>query len=130
MPILFTKSWDIIPGCEQEYSEFIAKTFITEIAGMGLVPVGGFYVEVGFGPRVIGVSSCENYEKLAGIVTSQRFKDLILKLKAMVFNYRTAVLEPLAASRERPTRSRKGSGSSTSTTTFVLARKKSIRTIS
>jgi hypothetical protein len=94
MPILFTNSWDIIPGSEQEYSDFIAKTFMPEVTAMGLVPVGGFYVEVGFGPRVIGVNSCEDHQKLAGVITSQRFKDLILKLKALVYNYRTAVLEP------------------------------------
>jgi len=94
MPILFTLSWDIIPGNEEEYTDFIAKTFLPETTAMGLIPVGGYYVEVGAGPRVIGVNSCENQQELAGIVMSQRFKDLILKLKMMVYNYRTAVLEP------------------------------------
>lgn len=94
MPILFTLSWDIIPGNEQEYSEFISQTFIPETMAMGLTPVGGYYVEAGFGPRVIGVHSCANHQELAGIVTSQRFKDLILKLKVIVYNYRTAILEP------------------------------------
>jgi hypothetical protein len=94
MPILFTMNWDIIPGNEQEYSDFIAKTFIPEATAMGILPVGGYYVEVGFGPRVVGVNTCENHQVLAGVVTSQRFKDLILKLKAMVYNYKTAVLEP------------------------------------
>lgn len=94
MPILFTMSWDIIPGNEQVYSELIAQTFLPEATAMGLVPVGGYYVEVGFGPRVIGVHSCESQQELAGIITSQRFKDLVLKLKGLVYNYRTAVLEP------------------------------------
>jgi hypothetical protein len=78
MPILFTLSWDIIPGNEEEYTDFIAKTFLPETTAMGLIPVGGYYVEVGAGPRVIGVNSCENQQELAGIVN----------------NYRTAVLEP------------------------------------
>jgi hypothetical protein len=94
MSILFTLNWDIIPGSEQEYSEFIAQTFLPETTAMGLKPVGGYYVEVGFGPRVIGVNSCESHQELAGIITNQQFKDLILKLKAMVYNYRTAVLDP------------------------------------
>ncbi|MBP1735733.1 MAG: hypothetical protein H6Q53_2020, partial [Deltaproteobacteria bacterium] len=94
MPILFTLSWDIIPGNEEEYTDFIAKTFLPETTAMGLIPVGGYYVEVGSGPRVIGVNSCENQQVLAGIVMSQRFQDLILKLKVMVYNYRSAVLEP------------------------------------
>lgn len=94
MPILFTLSWDIIPGNENEYSDFISQVFLRETEVMGLTPVGGYYVEVGFGPRVIAVHSCQNQEELAGIITSQRFKDLILKLKGMIYNYRTAVLEP------------------------------------
>jgi len=94
MPILFTLNWDIIQGNEQDYSEFVKQTFIPEASAIGLVPVGGYYVEVGFGPRVIGVHSCDTYQQLASIVTSQQYKDLILKLKTMVYNYRTAVLEP------------------------------------
>jgi hypothetical protein len=94
MSILFTLSWDIIPGNEQEYSNFITQTFLAETTAMGLEPVGGYYVEVGTGPRVIGVHSCKSHEELAGIVSGQRFKDLVLKLKAIVYNYRTAVLEP------------------------------------
>ena len=94
MPILFTMNWDIIPGNEQEYSEFIAKTFIPETTAMGILPVGGYYVEVGFGPRVIGVNTCENHQVLANVVTTQRYRDLILKLKTMVYNFRTAILEP------------------------------------
>jgi hypothetical protein len=108
MPILFTISWDIIPGNEQEYSEFIAKTFMPEATAMGLTPVGGFYVEVGNGPRVIGVNSCDNHQTLAGIVTSQRFKDLILNLKKMVYNYKTAVLEPTGAVKNQTYEIQKG----------------------
>ncbi len=65
MPILFTMNWDIIPGTEQEYSEFIAKTFIPEATAMSITPVGGYYVEVGFGPRVIEISTCESHQVLA-----------------------------------------------------------------
>ena len=101
MPILFTLSWDIIPGNEEEYTDFIAKTFLPETTAMGLIPVGGYYVEVGAGPRVIGVNSCENQQELAGIVMSQRFKDLILKLKVMVYNYRSAVFRTHRTSQKR-----------------------------
>jgi hypothetical protein len=75
---------------------------------MGLTPVGGFYVEVGIGPRVIGVNSCDNHQTLAGIVTSQRFKDLILNLKKMVYNYKTAVLEPTGAVKNQTYEIQKG----------------------
>ncbi len=129
MPILFTMNWDIIPGTEQEYSEFIAKTFIPEATAMSILPVGGYYVEVGFGPRVIGVNTCESHQVLATVVTSQRYKDLILKLKTMVYNFRTAVLEPTGHFKTTSILSKKEYGNSTSITTFGQVKKQSIRTI-
>lgn len=60
---------------------------------MGLIPVGGYYVEVGFGPRIIGVHSAKDFETLSGIISSQKFKDLTLQIKSLVYNYRTAILE-------------------------------------
>jgi hypothetical protein len=94
MPIFLTLSWDIIPGNEQEYAYFIAKSFLPETASMGLPSVGGYYVEVGFGPRIIGVHSCNDQKELTSIVKSQKFKALTLKLRSMVQNYRTGVMEP------------------------------------
>jgi len=94
MPILFTLNWDIIPGNEEEYAYFIAKSYIPETTAMGLASVGGYYVEVGFGPRVIAVHSCNDQQELAVIMAKKGFKDLILKLKSLVSNYRAAVLEP------------------------------------
>jgi hypothetical protein len=94
MPVLFTMAWDIIQGKEEEYADFIAGTFLPETAAMGLAHVGGYYVEVGFGPRVIGVSLANDLELLSRIVANEQFKQLSVRLKSTVYNYRTAVLEP------------------------------------
>jgi len=94
MPVLFTMAWDIIQEKEDEYADFIAGTFLPETAALGLSHVGGYYVEVGFGPRVIGVSLASGLELLSRVVASERFKQLSLTLKSFVCNYRTAVLEP------------------------------------
>jgi hypothetical protein len=94
MPVLFTMAWDIIQGKEEEYSGFISGTFLPETTALGLTPVGGYYVEVGFGPRVIGVSLASDLEQLSRSISSDRFKQLALKLKSIVYNYRSAVLEP------------------------------------
>jgi hypothetical protein len=94
MPVLFTTAWDIIQGKENEYADFIGGTFLPETTAMGLTHVGGYYVEVGFGPRVIGVSLASDLEQLTRIIAGDRFKQLSLKLKSYVYNYRTAILEP------------------------------------
>lgn len=97
MSILFIQNWDIIHGKEEEYAQYIIETHIPESTAMGLNPIGGFYVEVGSGPRVLAVYTANDLEELSRIVASKRFKNLTLSLKSLVYNYRRAVLEPTGA---------------------------------
>ena len=94
MSVLYTQSWDISRGKEYEYSRFIIETYLPDMADMGLVPVGGYYVEVGFGPRIISVYSVNETEEVLKIITGRKFKDLLQELKTIIVNYRGAVLEP------------------------------------
>ncbi len=94
MAVLFTQSWDVIEGKEDAYSDFIASTLLPGMMAIGLEPVGGFYVEIGFGPRIIGVQKASDAEKLYQAIASNSFKQLLLQARALVCNYRSAVLEP------------------------------------
>ncbi len=97
MSILFIQNWDIIQGKEDAYAQFVSKTYIPETTAMGLISVGGYYVEVGFGPRVIALHIMENLDALSALVTDKRFKDLNLQLKSLVYNYIRSVYEPTGA---------------------------------
>jgi len=94
MPVLFTQAWDIIQGKESDYAEFVLRTYMPEIQAVGLTPVGGYYVEVGFGPRIIAVHRASNLEELSRCISTDRFKELTLNVKSLIYNYRTALLEP------------------------------------
>jgi hypothetical protein len=97
MSVLFTQSWDISQGKDFEYSQFIVDTYLPEMAEMGLVPVGGYYVEVGFGPRIVAVFSVNETEEVLKTIAGKRFKDLLSRLKVIVVNYRGSILEPTGA---------------------------------
>ncbi|MCX5816891.1 MAG: hypothetical protein NTX75_11735 [Proteobacteria bacterium] len=97
MSILFIQNWDIIHGKGDEYARFVTDTYIPETSAMGFIPVGGYYVEVGFGPKVLGVYACNALEELTAFVTSKRFKDLTVELKSFVYNYKSSVYEPTGA---------------------------------
>jgi hypothetical protein len=97
MSVLFTQSWDIIHGKDSEYAQFIVDTYLPEMAEMGLVPVGGYYVEVGFGPRIVAVFSVNETEEVLKTIAGKRFKDLLRLLKTIIMNYRGSVLEPTGA---------------------------------
>ncbi len=62
MSVLFTQNWDIIPGSESEYAHFITDRYIPGTTGKGFYPVGGYYVEVGFGPKVVAVYAAESLQ--------------------------------------------------------------------
>lgn len=93
MAILFSQDWDIFPGREDDYENFIME-YLPQCVKLGLQPVGGFYVEVGFGPRIVFVSSVESLEDLCTVLCKKEYKDLLLELKKYVINYLVKVLEP------------------------------------
>ncbi len=94
MPVLFTHNFDVIQDMEGEYGEFITS-YLKEMTNMGLTTVGGYYVEVGFGPRIVGAHTAFDLTDLARIISTKRFRDLNLGLKSLVCNYSYAVHEPL-----------------------------------
>ena len=75
MDILFTQSWDIIQGKEEEYVQFITDIFIPEMSAAGLLPVGGYYVEVGFGPRIVAVNRAGGIDGLSRAMVDNKFKE-------------------------------------------------------
>jgi hypothetical protein len=94
MAIIFTQDWDIVPGRRDDYERFISEEYMPECDRLGLKSVGGFYVEVGFGPRILFLNSSENIDVLFHGLAQKSFKELIVKLKHYVVNYRNKVLEP------------------------------------
>lgn len=100
MSLLFNHEWDIVPGKEDEYSAFVAKTFIPKCNELGLVSVGGYYVEAGVGARIISVKRVNSLEQLAKIMASPVFQDLIRELKQYVSGYRSRILQPTGRTRD------------------------------
>lgn len=94
MSLLFTQDWDVIRGKEDAYAEFVTKTFIPECDRLGLRSVGGFYVQVGIGPKIISIKSAESLEDLQRAMSDENFRDLKLRLKEFVVNYSSKILEP------------------------------------
>ncbi len=91
---LFTQSYDIIPGKEGEYGAFVTNALLPVMAALGLAPVGAYYVEVGSGPKILCHYRAADIGDACRIVMTKEFKDLALRLKSLVHNYRTATLEP------------------------------------
>lgn len=108
MSLLFTQAWDIVRGKEEQYTEFVANTFIPKCNELGLRAVGGYYVQVGIGPRIISVKSVETLEELYKALANSNFKKLKEKLRNYTVNYSSKVLAPTGKAKNGPYTIQKG----------------------
>lgn len=95
MSLLFTQDWDVIRGKEDAYAEFVTHSFIPECNRLGLQSVGGFYVAVGVGPKVISLKSAPSLPALSAAMADERFRALKRALRDYVVNYSSKILEPV-----------------------------------
>ena len=87
MAILFAQYWDVVENKEKEYEMFILGKYIPTYEKTGLRLVGAYYVVVGAGPRIIGVSTTEDLLVFQKAVTSEEYSDLLEELFPLVRNY-------------------------------------------
>ncbi len=95
MSLLFTQDWDVIHGQEDAYEQFVTDRFIPQCNKLGLTSVGGFYVQVGVGPKIISIKSAPSLPELSKAMGSPEFRKLKLALKEYVVNYSSKILEPI-----------------------------------
>lgn len=94
MSLLFAQYWDIIEEKEDGYAGYFNDAYLPAVAALGLIPVGGYHVEIGFGPRTIVVFSSESLDEISRIIMGREYRSLTLGLKKFVTNFNNLVLEP------------------------------------
>jgi len=87
MTILFTQSWDVIPGKFDEYSEFMTNEYNSTLERMGINLLGGYYVAVGQGPRIKAVATVEEQDYLRKILATDEYRIISAKLMNLVSAY-------------------------------------------
>jgi hypothetical protein len=92
MAVLLTQEWDVVRGKEKEYEKFVENEFIPRSNEMGLRSVGGFYVEVGPGPRIISLKTADDVIDLLTVFFSKEFKALVMELEDYVTSYGNRVM--------------------------------------
>jgi hypothetical protein len=87
MAILFAQHWDVVENKEKEYEQFILGKYIPTYQKTGLRLTGAYYVVVGAGPRIVGVSTTENLLDFQKAVISEEYSDLLEELFPLIRNY-------------------------------------------
>jgi len=79
-------TWDILPGREQEYFEFVVREFIPEIQGLGLEPTDAWVTVYGNQPQILTSAKVGNNRSLNSILISDEWDQLLIKLSDYVEN--------------------------------------------
>jgi hypothetical protein len=69
-------SWDILPGREQEYFEFVVREFIPGMQRLGLEPTDAWFTMYGDHPQIIAGMQIGSKPALDRILESVEWVDL------------------------------------------------------
>jgi hypothetical protein len=79
-------TWDILPGREQEYFEFVVREFMPEIQQLGLDPIDAWVTVYGDRPQILASVDVRKGESLQQILVSSEWDALLVKLNDYVEN--------------------------------------------
>lgn len=93
MAVKLLMSWDIIPGREQEYFEFVVQEFIPGMQRLGLQPADAWFTVYGDHPQILASALVPTLDRLQRILHSEAWAELESRLKEYVTNYRYKVVK-------------------------------------
>jgi hypothetical protein len=108
MTILFAQSWDVIPDKFDDYSPFVSNEYNPTLEKLGLKLLGGYYVAVGEGPRIIAVATVEKEEDLMQALLDRQYRIISNKLSQVVFKYSSRIWISSGRIHEEPYRIQTG----------------------
>ena len=80
-------SWDIKPGSESDYFEFIVREFAPGMMKLGMQPTEAWYTVFGDGPQILQGSIAEDLPTMKAILETEEWQRLQNKLFDYVTNF-------------------------------------------
>ena len=108
MTILFTQYWDVKINHFDDYTTFITNEYNPAMEQLGIRLLGGYYVAVGQGPRVLAVATVDKDENLIQALAQQEYRVVFHKLNRFVSDYASKVWAPTGKMHEEPYKIRSG----------------------
>jgi hypothetical protein len=86
-------TWDILPGREQEYFEFVVRDFIPAIQALGMEPSDAWFTMYGNQPQIMASMLMPNLAALQTAMDSQEWLNLKQRLLDYVENFDSKVVQ-------------------------------------
>ena len=94
MAVIFSQFWEIVHGKEKEYARFAVDQYIPRAKELGLRIIGGYYVAIGKGPRIVSMAAADDLDKVEEILRLKGMKALQTELMEYVYDYDYKVMAP------------------------------------
>ena len=93
MSVKLLMTWDIIPGKEQEYFEFVVREFVPGMQGLGIQPTEAWYTTYGERPQILTGGTAEDLSSMEAAIESEEWKTLKDRLLDFVTNFEWKVVQ-------------------------------------
>jgi hypothetical protein len=80
-------SWDIKPGLEAVYFDFIVNEFAPGLVKLGIQPTEAWYTVYGSGPQILTGGVARDLETMTSILDSDEWDELQRKLLIYITNF-------------------------------------------
>lgn len=87
MTVKLLMSWDIQPGQEKTYFDFVMQTFAPGLIKLGLQPTEAWYTLFGDAPQILTGGVTDNVPKMQSILESPEWEELLGSLLEFVTNF-------------------------------------------
>ena len=85
-------TWDILPGREQDYFEFVVREFLPGMQNIGLEPSDAWFTVYGNQPQIMASAQMPDLPAMQGILDSKEWQGLVNRLLDYVENYQFKVV--------------------------------------
>lgn len=93
MTVKLLMTWDILPGKEQEYFEFIVRDWIPGLQRMGMEPSDAWFTMYGEQPQIMAAAQMSSLNSIQRVLDTQDWKNLTQSLLDYVENFDYKVVQ-------------------------------------
>jgi hypothetical protein len=92
MAVKLLMTWDILPGREQEYFEFVVRDFIPGIQRLGLEPSDAWFTMYGNQPQILASVQTSSVSAMQKVLDSSEWEELTRQLLDYVEDFRYKIV--------------------------------------
>jgi hypothetical protein len=92
MAVKVLMTWDVIPGREQEYFEFVGRELVPGMQRLGIQPTEAWLTTYGNAPQILTGGMTENLREMRKALSSEEWVALRDHLMEFVTNFRSRIV--------------------------------------